>query len=72
MEMLSGAFHDSVHLAHHCPTGMLFVPSRAGLSHNPEEYTDGGHLVAGTRVLAAAVAEHAGLIPMESVKRPAA
>ncbi len=62
MEMLSGAFHDSVHLAGHCPTGMLFVPSRAGLSHNPEEHTDAEHLVAGARVLAAVVARHAELV----------
>ena len=62
MDMLSGAFHDSVHLARHCPTGMLFVPSRAGLSHNPAEYTDAEHLVAGARVLAAAVARHAELV----------
>jgi N-carbamoyl-L-amino-acid hydrolase len=41
---------------------MLFVPSRAGLSHNPEEYTDAEHLVAGARVLAAAVARHAELV----------
>jgi beta-ureidopropionase / N-carbamoyl-L-amino-acid hydrolase len=71
MEMLSGAFHDSIHLSHHCPTGMLFVPSRAGLSHNPQEHTDALHLVAGTRVLAAAVALHAGLMAAEGATKPA-
>lgn len=62
MDMLSGAFHDSVHLANHCPTGMLFVPSRAGLSHNPQEYTYPDELIAGTRVLAATIAHHAELL----------
>lgn len=62
-EMISGAFHDSVHLAGHCPTGMIFVPSRAGISHNPDEHTEAGDLVAGARVLAGAVALQAGLLP---------
>lgn len=68
-EMISGAFHDAVHLAGHCPTGMLFVPSRAGLSHNPEEHTDAEHLVAGTRVLAATVAHHAELVAGDAVEK---
>jgi beta-ureidopropionase / N-carbamoyl-L-amino-acid hydrolase len=62
MEMMSGAFHDALHLAAHCPTGMVFIPSRDGLSHNPAEYTEPAHLVAGARVLAAAVAKHAGVV----------
>lgn len=48
----SGAFHDSVYLARHCPTGMIFVPSRNGISHNPKEYTSSADLFAGARVLA--------------------
>ncbi|MFF5138198.1 M20 family metallo-hydrolase [Streptomyces sp. NPDC013157] len=51
----SGAFHDSLHLAGHAPTGMVFVPSRDGLSHNPKEDTDLTDLATGTRVLAATV-----------------
>jgi len=51
----SGAFHDSLHLARHCPTGMIFVPSRGGLSHNPREATDLADLVAGTKVLVATI-----------------
>jgi N-carbamoyl-L-amino-acid hydrolase len=70
-EMISGAFHDSVHLANYCPTGMLFVPSRAGLSHNPDEHTDPEYLVAGARVLAAAIAQHAELIAAELMEKPA-
>ena len=61
IDMISGAFHDSVNLARHCPTAMLFVPSRSGISHNPDEHTDPELLVAGTRVLAKALAEHAGI-----------
>jgi N-carbamoyl-L-amino-acid hydrolase len=49
-----------MYLAGHCPTGMLFVPSRAGISHNPLEFTEPAQLLAGTRALAwslAALAE---------------
>lgn len=33
----SGAGHDSVYAARHCPTSMIFVPCRDGVSHNPTE-----------------------------------
>ena len=59
MDLISGAFHDAVHLARHCPTGMLFVPSERGVSHNPSEHTDPAQLAAGVRVLALAIAEQA-------------
>jgi beta-ureidopropionase / N-carbamoyl-L-amino-acid hydrolase len=52
MTMTSGAFHDAMYLAQHCPTAMLFVPSHDGISHNPLEHTDDDHLVLGTRALA--------------------
>lgn len=63
IEMISGAFHDSLHLARHCPSGMLFVPSRGGLSHNPDEHTDAAQLFAGARVLATLIARQAGIVP---------
>jgi N-carbamoyl-L-amino-acid hydrolase len=50
--MPSGAGHDAQMLARACPTGMVFVPSRAGVSHNPAEYTQPEHLAAGVTVLA--------------------
>ncbi len=37
--MASGAGHDAQVLARHVPTGMLFVSSRNGVSHSPEEFT---------------------------------
>jgi acetylornithine deacetylase/succinyl-diaminopimelate desuccinylase-like protein len=39
LRMVSGAGHDSALLADLTATGMIFVPSRNGLSHCPEEYT---------------------------------
>jgi N-carbamoyl-L-amino-acid hydrolase len=48
----SGAFHDAMYLAEHCPTAMLFVPSRDGISHNPLEFTEPAQLLAGAQALA--------------------
>jgi len=53
--MPSGAGHDAMLVGRHVPTGMIFVPSRDGISHSPEEYTSPGQLELGTRVLAAAL-----------------
>jgi N-carbamoyl-L-amino-acid hydrolase len=47
----SGAGHDAQMLARVCPTAMIFVPSVAGLSHNPAEHTDPDDLEAGANVL---------------------
>jgi beta-ureidopropionase / N-carbamoyl-L-amino-acid hydrolase len=49
----SGATHDAVHIARLCPMGMIFVPSRGGRSHCPDEWTDLDDIVTGIRVHAA-------------------
>lgn len=49
--MNSGAGHDAQMMARLCPTAMIFVPSRDGISHNPKEYTADHHLKAGAEVL---------------------
>jgi len=51
LEIESGAGHDAQVLAPKVPTAMIFVPSRAGRSHSPEEYTSPEHVVAGAEVL---------------------
>lgn len=51
MRMPSGAGHDAQMLARVCPSGMVFVPSHKGISHNPAEHTDKEHLIAGADVL---------------------
>jgi hydantoinase/carbamoylase family amidase len=55
MRLPSGAGHDAMVLAHHVPAVMLFVPSHAGLSHTPEEFSSAEHCELGARVLARAV-----------------
>lgn len=54
--IVSGAGHDAAHLARICPTGMVFVPCRGGVSHHESEYATPEQLAAGTRVTAHAVA----------------
>jgi N-carbamoyl-L-amino-acid hydrolase len=51
----SGAGHDAQMMARICPSGMIFVPSVGGLSHNVREYTKPEHLEAGAAVLMHAV-----------------
>lgn len=50
--LVSGAFHDSMFLARHCLTGMIFIPCAGGLSHHPAESIRADHALAGARVLA--------------------
>lgn len=55
IEPFSGAGHDAMQMALVAPMGMLFVPSRDGVSHTPEEHTDLEDLVVGANVLVSAV-----------------
>jgi N-carbamoyl-L-amino-acid hydrolase len=47
----AGAGHDAQMLARVCPSGMIFVPSVNGVSHNPAEHTEPAHLVTGANIL---------------------
>jgi N-carbamoyl-L-amino-acid hydrolase len=49
--MPSGAGHDAQMFAPNCPTAMIFVPSRDGISHNVAEYTTPEELRAGADIL---------------------
>ena len=49
--MHSGAGHDSQIFAPRIPTGMIFIPSVAGISHNPAEHTDISDLTVGVEAL---------------------
>ncbi|MGH3036804.1 MAG: M20 family metallo-hydrolase [Gaiellaceae bacterium] len=60
LRMPSGAGHDAMVLAHHVPAAMLFVPSRGGVSHSPDEFTAPEQCELGARVLARTVRELVG------------
>ncbi|KAK9774129.1 hypothetical protein SCAR479_09243 [Seiridium cardinale] len=50
-DMSSGAGHDSVYASRRCPTTMIFVPCRDGISHNPAEYTSPEDCAIGAQVI---------------------
>jgi len=54
-EIASGAGHDARYLHYICPTAMIFIPCKAGISHNEAESIQKEHATAGARVLAEAV-----------------
>ena len=51
VRMPSGAGHDAQSIAVLAPIGMIFVPSRDGISHSPREFTSVADITSGTRVL---------------------
>jgi len=55
--MISGAGHDTALIAELTKAGMIFVPSRDGLSHCPQEFTRLEDIALGCEILLAAVVE---------------
>jgi beta-ureidopropionase / N-carbamoyl-L-amino-acid hydrolase len=55
MDIPSGAGHDARYLHYVCPTGMIFIPCKDGISHNEAESIRKEHATDGARVLAEAV-----------------
>ena len=60
-DMIAAAGHDSVLMAPLVPSAMLFVPSVAGITHNPKEYSTKEQVARGAQVLLDAVLELAGV-----------
>jgi N-carbamoyl-L-amino-acid hydrolase len=61
MELPSPAGHDARYLHYVCPTGMIFIPCKDGISHNEAESVTPADATAGARVLAEAAYEIANL-----------
>ncbi len=55
VRMISRAYHDCVFMARLCPAAMVFVPSKNGVSHRPDEYTSPREIAQGTAILAGAL-----------------
>ena len=49
--LVSGAGHDAAWIARVAPAAMIFVPSRSGRSHAPDEWTDNDAIARGAAVL---------------------
>jgi N-carbamoyl-L-amino-acid hydrolase len=56
VDIVSGATHDAKQMALACPTGMIFIPCREGISHSVLEHAERHQMLAGARVLTGAVA----------------
>jgi N-carbamoyl-L-amino-acid hydrolase len=55
-KMISRAYHDSLFMAQICPTTMIFIPCRGGVSHRPDEFVSPEQMGNGVRVLAQTLA----------------
>ncbi|KAL8284163.1 hypothetical protein RQP46_004912 [Phenoliferia psychrophenolica] len=55
VEIWSGAGHDSCAVSTRCPTSMVFIPSKDGISHNPVEYSTPAQCADGVQVIFEAV-----------------
>jgi beta-ureidopropionase / N-carbamoyl-L-amino-acid hydrolase len=51
IKMQSGAGHDTQEMARLGPVGLLFIPSKDGISHNPKEYSSPTEIANGANVL---------------------
>lgn len=68
MRLQSGAAHDASVIGRHVPAAMLFVPSRDGISHAPDEHSEGPACELGARALAIALRRLAGGNPVSAVE----
>jgi N-carbamoyl-L-amino-acid hydrolase len=59
LDLISGAGHDAKYLAQVCPTAMVFIPCKDGISHNESEDATREDAAAGCNVLLQAVLEKA-------------
>lgn len=69
LEMPSGAGHDAMNMAKICPTGMIFVPSEGGVSHNKYEYTAIEDILSGVHVLKKELIKVARLVELSDGDR---
>jgi N-carbamoyl-L-amino-acid hydrolase len=58
--MVSRAYHDTLFMSRLCPSAMIFIPCRDGVSHRPDEYSSPEAIAAGALVLAETLARLAG------------
>ena len=51
LDMPSGAGHDTQTMQSVCPAGLIFVPSRGGISHAPQEWSDWADIEKGAQLM---------------------
>lgn len=55
LSMPSGAGHDAQTMQSVCPAALVFIPSRDGVSHSPEEWSDWDDIEKGANLMLAAL-----------------
>ncbi|KZT36324.1 putative N-carbamoyl-L-amino acid hydrolase [Sistotremastrum suecicum HHB10207 ss-3] len=70
VEIQSGAGHDSVYTARRCPTAMIFIRCKGGISHNPAEYSTSEDIQAGAQTLLGAVLHYDQLLSAQGNEKP--
>jgi acetylornithine deacetylase/succinyl-diaminopimelate desuccinylase-like protein len=55
VHLASGAGHDAMVMAKHCPMGMLFVRCLGGVSHHPDEFVSEADVALALRVMVEAL-----------------
>ena len=58
--MPSGAGHDAQTMQSLCPSGLIFIPSRNGISHAPEEWSDWADIDKGAQLMLNALVRLSG------------
>lgn len=61
MTLPSGATHDAKHMAELCPSGMIFIPCRDGISHSDREHASAPDMIQGANILLASIVRLADL-----------
>ncbi len=59
-KMISRAYHDTLFMAQVCPSTMIFIPCRDGISHRPDEFSSPKQIEPGVQILAQTLAQAAG------------
>nr|WP_210023341.1 MULTISPECIES: Zn-dependent hydrolase [unclassified Paenibacillus] len=57
--MMSGAGHDAMNMAQLCPVGLIFIPSKDGLSHHKDEYSSIEQIAIGVSLLEHVMVQYA-------------
>ncbi|MCE9599873.1 MAG: M20 family metallo-hydrolase [Spirochaetia bacterium] len=57
MRLVSRAYHDSLFMARVAPMGMIFIPSRGGVSHRADEFSSKEEIARGAEILARTMAK---------------
>lgn len=68
LKMPSGAGHDAMMMAKAYPTGIIFVPSKDGLSHNKDEFTSMDQIADGVRLLQEVILREALIVKQSYVQ----